>query len=70
VKLTIRIDMIGGESFAWDIPIEKAKIVRGIALAVDGADVMRQGFSVHDKEYTRLHTICRRNSDEIDQIDW
>lgn len=45
------------------------EIIRRLELRSDGHPLMHTSFSLHD-DSKRLHTICRRDSPEIDEVDW
>lgn len=60
-RVQLRLDMREGEPIVFDVPDDTDfQYVRGLALSVNGEDISRTPLYVHDKEYTKLHTICRR----------
>lgn len=73
-KLIVEFDMMDGsqQSQVFDVPSDL--IVRAMGLRVvrgekDLGLVFRTSFVVHD-DSKRLHTLCQRDSAEIEQVEW
>lgn len=53
------------------IPTDEEKLVRGITVFVGGdpRPIMRMPFYIHGDEKV-IHSICRRDSDNVEMVEW
>lgn len=77
MKGEIRLEFVHGSmSFEFPVgddleghPAGEPCILRSLTLSVGGQPIMSAPFHMHP-DGKRYHTICRRESAEIDSVDW
>lgn len=64
-ELIVRLDMADGSTTHFRRGFVTGEILRGLALGVNGEDIVRLPFYAHPEDGDRLHTICSRIGPEI-----
>lgn len=67
LRLALRVH--GGPTIVVDVDVPEGAILAGYELRIGAAPIVAMPFSLHDDSHPRYHTICRRLTPDIDQVD-